>query len=138
MSYPSTVIPCPRRGHTAVVINNTQMYVFGGLHGATKYLNDMFVFNIETNEWQECVISNESIVKPEPRAWHTANVIFGDKILIFGGSGGRFAFHNDLWIFDTKNYAWNFVTFLSHFFFVCHFFVCLYDFKCKCQHTTVV
>ena len=95
--------PCARRGHSASVINN-KMYIFGGLYGFTKYLNDLFVYNAENNEWEEPTLIG--LTRPDARAWHTANVIGDSQILIFGGTAGRLDFFNDIWVFDTHAMFW--------------------------------
>ena len=80
------------------------MYLFGGLYGFTKYLNDLFIYDSNDNKWiRPQLIGN---TRPNPRAWHTANVINNQQILIFGGSNSRINFFNDIWIFDTIGLFW--------------------------------
>ena len=105
--------PITRRGHSCNVIGESCMYVFGGLHGYTKYLNDLYVYNGDKHEWK-CLNDNIAGTKPEPRAWHTTNVI-GQQILLFGGTNGRYSFFNDLWILDTKQSFWFKVMFFCFF-----------------------
>lgn len=95
--------PCPRRGHSACVIGS-KMFVFGGLYGVTRYLNDLHVYNGDNNEWNQPSLIGKT--KPLPRAWHTANVIGESQILIFGGTQGRVTFYDDCWVFDTLGCFW--------------------------------
>ena len=96
-------IPCPRRGHSANVIGS-YMYIFGGLYGFTKYLNDLYIYDATQNEWIKPELIG--ITRPNPRAWHTSNVLDNKQLLIFGGSNGRTSFFNDIWVFDTIGLFW--------------------------------
>eukprot|EP01083_Nonionella_stella_P156382 506369_1 len=94
--------PCPRRGHTANVIGS-HMFIFGGLYGFSKYLNDLHIYNGDKSEWiQPELVGN---TRPPPRAWHTSNTV-GKQILFFGGTSGRINFMNECWVFDTMGYFW--------------------------------
>jgi hypothetical protein len=42
--------PCPRSGHSTVV-HGEKMYIFGGLLELTKELNDLVVYDFETNKF---------------------------------------------------------------------------------------
>ena len=103
------VPPCPRRGHSAVVMGSC-MYIFGGLYGFSKYLNDLCVYDGETNSWSKARIVGA--LKPPPRAWHSCTVIGNGnsahwkQMLVFGGTAGRCVFFNDVWIFDAHSMSW--------------------------------
>jgi hypothetical protein len=43
-------VPCPRAGHTAVIIKN-HMFVFGGKDSDGMKLNDMWSLNIRSEIW---------------------------------------------------------------------------------------
>ena len=49
--------PCPRSGHAACVINS-KMYMFGGISEENARLNDLWVCNLETPQWEEIKIEN--------------------------------------------------------------------------------
>ena len=78
--------PCPRRGHSANVIGS-YMFVFGGLYGFSKYLNDLHIYDGDKNEWIQPELVG--ITRPPPRAWHTSTIIGTSQILFFGGTSGR-------------------------------------------------
>ena len=43
--------PIARSGHTAQVYNNQYMIIYGGILEVTKELNDMHVFNLQSERW---------------------------------------------------------------------------------------
>ena len=43
---------------------------------------------------------------PSARAWHTANAV-GKFIFVFGGTGGRTHFYNDVHVLDTETLQWH-------------------------------
>ncbi|GER51229.1 galactose oxidase/kelch repeat superfamily protein [Striga asiatica] len=94
-------IPSPRSGHTAVNIGNSKIVVFGGLVDK-KFLNDVFVYDIDNNLWfqPECTGGgSDDKVGPSPRAFHVA-VAINCHMFIFGGrSGGNRL--GDFWVLDT-------------------------------------
>ena len=96
-------IPAARRGHSATVIGN-KMYVFGGIFGFSKYLDELYVLNLDTWEWTVPDVSGDS---PSCRAWHSACRIGNTgQILIFGGTAGRMNFYNDMYVLDTASMQW--------------------------------
>lgn len=95
--------PCSRRGHSANVIG-CDMFVFGGLFGSTKYLNDLHIFNGAERQWIQPQVVG--LNRPPPRAWHSANVVADSQIVIYGGCSGRGDFLNDIWVFDTVGFFW--------------------------------
>ena len=99
--------PCSRRGHTADVIGEN-MYIFGGLHGFTKYLNDLYVFSMDTRHWIHLDDGghHKSSRRPPSRAWHSSNVIGNGQILIYGGCAGSGQFLGDCWVLDTVRKCW--------------------------------
>ena len=46
----------------------------------------------------------QELVKPNPRGYHTANMV-GSKLIIFGGSDGDECF-KDVWVFDVETALW--------------------------------
>ena len=78
--------PTPRSGHAAVVWKN-YMIIFGGFLEANKetprWYNDVFVMNLQTQQWLDIPHSKLSI-RPEPRSACNAAVV-GDDIVIHGG-----------------------------------------------------
>ncbi len=52
------VRPSARSNHAAVIMKN-KMYVFGGINAAQQCLNDLWVFDISTERWEEVTPVNE-------------------------------------------------------------------------------
>ena len=50
--------PCARSTHAAVMMQS-KMYVFGGMNASMKCLNDLWVFDVETEQWSEVKAVNE-------------------------------------------------------------------------------
>ena len=76
------------------------MYVFGG-YGNSGYLNDLWVYDPQTDAWQQ--LSSGAT----PRNGHTAVAIDG-RMYVFGGySDGRL---NDLWEYVPQTDAWQQLT----------------------------
>ncbi|EFC46368.1 predicted protein [Naegleria gruberi] len=102
--------PKVRHGHTANIYKKDQMIVFGGKKdfgtAANSYLNDLWSFNVTTNEWEEIKSLNSA---PRERCWHSS-VIYKDRFLLV--SGGFFTvdrsefYLNDLWSFDMETKLW--------------------------------
>ena len=95
-------IPSGRRGHTACIFQNN-MIIFGGLYGLSKYLNELYLFDIVTSSWslQTCLGDI-----PSPRAWHTSTII-GKFMVVFGGTAGRTSFYDDVYVLNLENFVWS-------------------------------
>lgn len=63
------------------------MYIFGGGDGVHA-LNDVYQLDLKTNEWSILEVTG---ALPEPRGYHTGNLV-GDKLVIYGGSDGHTCF----------------------------------------------
>ena len=46
-----TPLPGPRSGHSASIFKN-KMYIFGGILEVTKELNEMLIYNFDSNTFQ--------------------------------------------------------------------------------------
>ena len=89
--------PAPRRAHSAVFYKN-KIWIFGGGNGLTA-LNDLWTLDmtgIGTNSrpmrWEEIQTSGP---KPNPRGYHTANLI-GNIMVVIGGSDSKECY-TDVW-----------------------------------------
>jgi len=100
LQTPSNETPGPRAAHSCEIIGKN-MYLFGGWNGR-KALNDIFLFNIETNTWTEPEISG---IKPGFRNNH-ATCTLGKYMYLHGGHNGD-TWLDDLYIFDSVNLVWN-------------------------------
>jgi len=76
--------PSPRYHHSATLVNNAYLLVFGGAFDKSKYLNEVYVFKFDTKKWE--LLKTTGVI-PDPRAGHIA-VEWNNTLLIFGGYGG--------------------------------------------------
>eukprot|EP01063_Lacrimia_lanifica_P029969 TRINITY_DN4681_c0_g1_i1.p2 TRINITY_DN4681_c0_g1~~TRINITY_DN4681_c0_g1_i1.p2 ORF type:complete len:443 (+),score=153.52 TRINITY_DN4681_c0_g1_i1:155-1483(+) len=99
-------LPTPRFGHTAVVHEN-DMIIFGGRDASCN--DDVWVYNFPTKVWKKVPITGE---KPKARAGHTAVIIRGHYMYMFGGvaeqtsNGSHSCWLNDLWSLNLKTFHW--------------------------------
>jgi len=77
--------PSPRDRHVAVVWGNG-FFIFGGFDGSQR-VNDMHVFDLETNTWGRVLTAQGNA--PTPRHSHAA-VVYRDSMYVFGGYDGSY------------------------------------------------
>lgn len=98
--------PPPRIAHAQTVHHATQtVYIFGGRQGIKmeeKALNDLWVWDGQTESWTEIVASGDI---PEARSFH-AMICVGDCLYMFGGCGQTSGRMNDLYEFNIKTKTW--------------------------------
>eukprot|EP01084_Bolivina_argentea_P008747 16361_1 len=94
-------IPCARSAHTMTAMNN-KLLVFGGINENGKPLNDLIIFDIETNKWFKPKING---TPPPSRGGHSAVCIKNNELFIFGG-GYNGKILNDLHIFNIDSKQW--------------------------------
>jgi hypothetical protein len=95
----ATAGPAAREDHTWTVIGD-QAYLFGG-RTEDGPANDLWAFNLTTNEWHELRPSGPA---PEPRFGHTATAVPGVGLVIWSGQGA--GFFDDIWAYDPSVDAW--------------------------------
>ena len=101
-------VPCARSGHSLSVVG-LKAYLFGGCGrlagaGSAATLGDLHVLDMSNPDllaWAPA----EASTAPPPRSRHSATVVGGDSIAIFGGLDGKRR-HSDLWVYDTRGKAW--------------------------------
>ncbi|KAJ5071890.1 hypothetical protein M0811_09789 [Anaeramoeba ignava] len=105
---PGFQYPEARWGHKKCV-SNDRMYVFGG-HGKNSYLNDLWEYNFEANEWKQ-IKGNGDI--PPNRSDHTI-VSYKNKegkttFFVYGGwDGDNNTFHKGgFYTFDPETKVWS-------------------------------
>ena len=93
--------PSAREDHTWTVIGD-QAYLFGG-RTADGPANDLWAFNLTTDEWHELRPSGPA---PEPRFGHTATAVPGVGLVVWSGQGSS-QFFDDIWTYDPGVDAWH-------------------------------
>jgi hypothetical protein len=94
-------VPPPLRGHSLSLVGS-KIYLIGGINPSSVPSSDVFVLDIEKNEWSHVAPTGPV---PPHRWGHSATVV-GDKIVMFGGSGKNILY-DDVWIFDTATNTWS-------------------------------
>lgn len=93
----------PRAGHSSLIFGDS-MVIFGGRDEESNKLNDIWVFNFTTYQWEEIDIADDEI-KPLPRSGHSA-CLYKDMMLIFGGIYEVTKELDDMFLFDFRNKRW--------------------------------
>uniref|UniRef100_A0A8C7XMU8 Kelch repeat-containing protein n=1 Tax=Oryzias sinensis TaxID=183150 RepID=A0A8C7XMU8_9TELE len=93
--------PSPRSGHSACVIQQRYIYVFGGWDTPVCY-NDMYMLDLGLMEFSAVKTTGKA---PSPRSWHGSAVLSDTKFLIHGGYNGNNAL-SDAFIFDIETHSW--------------------------------
>ncbi|XP_023821704.1 tip elongation aberrant protein 1-like [Oryzias latipes] len=93
--------PSPRSGHSACVIQQRYIYVFGGWDTPVCY-NDMYMLDLGLMEFSAVKTTGKA---PSPRSWHGSAVLSDTKFLIHGGYNGNNAL-GDAFIFDIETNSW--------------------------------
>ena len=109
---PTGEAPDARGGHSACVLPNSQLLIYGGWSNHNQFSN-MFIYDIKGNKWIDAEISHEI-----PR-WNFNSVMVKAipswKFFVFGGSVGSFVegharnlgrFSDDLFFFDVDHKKW--------------------------------
>ena len=112
---PSGEYPDARGGHSASMLPNDQLLIYGGWSNHSQYA-DMFIYDIPKNQWIDAEISYDV-----PRWNHSAvmvQAIPSWKFFVFGGSTGQFVegharnlgkFTDDLHFYDLDSKKWSVV-----------------------------
>jgi hypothetical protein len=97
--------------------HKNEIYLFGGYYydffgGTRNYLNDMWLYNITNDAWQEV---NDGSNVPEPRDGQTMIYDPVNKdIYLHGGrkwlGGTTYKYYDDLWKFDISGKTWTNLT----------------------------
>ncbi|XP_013874510.1 kelch repeat-containing protein [Austrofundulus limnaeus] len=97
--------PSPRSGHSACVIQERYIYVFGGWDTPVCY-NDMYMLDLGLMEFSAVKTCGKA---PSPRSWHGSAVLSDTRFLIHGGYNGNNAL-SDTFVFDTETSSWTELT----------------------------
>ncbi|KAK9097764.1 hypothetical protein Syun_024809 [Stephania yunnanensis] len=96
--------PPARSGHTLTCIGGNRMVMFGGRGLGYEVLNDVWLLDIreEYPKWVQLIYDPSNIPKgiPLPRVGHSATLVLGGKILIYGGEDSCRHRKGDFWLLD--------------------------------------
>ncbi|TVU42044.1 hypothetical protein EJB05_08427 [Eragrostis curvula] len=97
-------LPPPRSGHSLTWIGGTRMVLFGGRGSEFEVLNDVWLFDISDQypKWKELKYNLSSALgeMPFPRVGHSAILVLGGKVLVYGGEDSQRRRKDDFWILD--------------------------------------
>ncbi|KAJ5072398.1 hypothetical protein M0811_01412 [Anaeramoeba ignava] len=97
--------PKPRSALSMCGFKN-KMWIFGG-HFESKFYNDLWEFNSQTNEWKKIKTDNNES-QPEPRYSHSI-IYHNAYIYVFGGVLSDGSRKNDVWKFNTLEPKWEII-----------------------------
>lgn len=93
--------PPARKNHSAVALGE-KMYILFGEGAQGGLLQDIWVYDPLSKEWQEQVVS--SVSKPDARTGHSTVVMYG-QIFVYGGKTTT-GVVNDLWSLELRSRTW--------------------------------
>lgn len=99
--------PSPRSGHSLTWVGGNCMVLFGGRGSGYEVLNDVWLFDVggDHPEWKElrCDPSTVPGEMPLPRVGHSATLILGGRVLIYGGEDSQRHRKADFWLLDISS-----------------------------------
>lgn len=91
--------------HSAGVVLGGSLYIFGGVNlSSGSYSNELVKIELEPGAVPQKLASFGARI-PRPRARHTAVLVGGSRMAIFGGRNASAAL-NELWELDLRNLTW--------------------------------
>lgn len=94
--------PSAREGHSMVYLGNGKTAVFGGRDSNGYLLNDVWIYDVTYDSWQQQNITNQG---PAART-NSALVSYHENfMIIFGGLSGT-DFLNDTWQYNVAGSSW--------------------------------
>lgn len=103
--------PCPRESHTATLVGNDKILIFGGSgEGEANYLNDVHILDLNTMRWSSPEVRGDI---PVPRDSHST-VAIGNKLYVYGGDCGD-RYHGGVDVLDIGTMTWSRVSPLFQF-----------------------
>lgn len=86
-------------------IAGTDRLIFFGGASDSAYHNDVWVYSISANDWQELLCSGD---RPTPRSRHTSNLWKNNFLVVYGGSqAGNDSFDPSVYLLDIGLRLWH-------------------------------
>ncbi|KAK4427486.1 F-box/kelch-repeat protein [Sesamum alatum] len=99
--------PPSRSGHTLTHIGGPQTILFGGRGTGYDVLNDVWLLDASEGHWRWGQLLFELRSIPQgfslPRVGHSANLIIGRRLLIYGGEDSNRHRKDDFWVLDISS-----------------------------------
>ncbi|CAD7969217.1 unnamed protein product [Amoebophrya sp. A120] len=99
--------PAPRFGHTATLVGDTRVVVFGGCLGDMKEYTitaDAYSLDVTKKEWSKVIPDPEGGPAPSARAAHSAACVELAQLVVYGGAtGGGSLVSDELHVLDFRN-----------------------------------
>ncbi|XP_010545610.1 PREDICTED: F-box/kelch-repeat protein At1g51550-like [Tarenaya hassleriana] len=103
VSHPS---PPPRSGHSLTCIRDNQVVLFGGRGSGYNVLDDVWLLDIQehSKRWIQIFYDFKNVPASSslPRVGHSATLILGGWLLIYGGEDSYRHRKDDFWAFDVN------------------------------------
>ncbi|KAG1683126.1 hypothetical protein DVH05_016792 [Phytophthora capsici] len=100
---PQIVLPAPRYGHSALLLNGGErMFIFGGRGAQGEAFRDMFFFDLNAMAWLQVQWTTDC---PTGRYGHAVASVDDENMFVFGGWDGKKSM-NDLWLYDSLAFTW--------------------------------
>lgn len=118
----TTNYPSAREGSNSWVYNQ-KLYLFGGVNNNLERYNDLWVFDLITENWTWIsgtnTVNNEgsygtknltTINNLPPSRYDSNSAIYNDKFILFGGNGDGNSRFNDLWEYNVSLNQWTWIS----------------------------
>lgn len=102
---PESFSPPPMSNHVMCTFDN-KLYVFGG-ETVAGLLNDIFMYDPATNDWQFIVgkAGRQQDGVPKPRQEHSC-LVYKNLMCVYGGKDSEGNYLSDLWFFNFMSQKW--------------------------------